>query len=148
MLVPLFWSQPGYSLKPAPVLAADRTRSQHLDALRRHFQKIVGQYGPSVRSTLYSQHRRLRSRQSIVNLSEQHGKEAPVTVGYREYVSELAWDDVQSVLYSIFRCGSVLKLDRYTEYDFHAETKGMKYVNNVTPIKILSTPQGMRRYHC
>ncbi|EIN07173.1 hypothetical protein PUNSTDRAFT_126985 [Punctularia strigosozonata HHB-11173 SS5] len=94
--IPLFWSQPGYSLKPAPVLASDRTHSQQLDAVRRHFQRTVGHYGPN----------------NVVNLAEQHGKEAAVTCAYRDFVSEMAWPDVN-----------------YTEYDFHAETKGMKYEN-------------------
>lgn len=51
--VPLFWSQPGYSLKPAPVLASERTHAQHLDVIRRHFQKLVGQYGPNVSRALH-----------------------------------------------------------------------------------------------
>lgn len=48
-LVPLFWGQPGYSLKPAPVLSPDRTHAQNLDAIRRHFTKTVTRYGPHVR---------------------------------------------------------------------------------------------------
>ncbi|KAK7020499.1 SacI homology domain-containing protein [Favolaschia claudopus] len=47
---------------------------------------------------------------SIVNLAEQNGKEASVTQGYREYTTEMA--DKNAV---------------YHEYDFHTETKGMKY---------------------
>ncbi|THH10834.1 hypothetical protein EW145_g1054 [Phellinidium pouzarii] len=48
----------------------------------------------------------------IVNLAEQLGKEAAITNAYREYINELGSKDV-----------------RYTEYDFHSETKGMKYEN-------------------
>ncbi|TFY55822.1 hypothetical protein EVG20_g9178 [Dentipellis fragilis] len=94
--IPLFWTQSGYSLKPAPNLSPERTHEQHLDALRRHFQRTQKIYGPH----------------AIVNLSEQHGKEAAVTNAYREYVSEVSLPDI-----------------RYCEYDFHAETKGMKYEN-------------------
>ncbi|KAI0082839.1 hypothetical protein K474DRAFT_1584893 [Panus rudis PR-1116 ss-1] len=94
--IPLFWSQPGYSLKPAPVLSPDRTHAQNLDAMRRHFVKTVGRYG----------------HHTIVNLAEQHGKESVVTNAYRDYAHELNMPDVQ-----------------YNEYDFHAETKGMKYEN-------------------
>ncbi|EPQ58006.1 hypothetical protein GLOTRDRAFT_114553 [Gloeophyllum trabeum ATCC 11539] len=94
--IPLFWTQPGYSLKPAPVLSPERTHDQHLDAIRRHFQKLISKYGPN----------------TIVNLAEQHGKEAVVTSAYRQYTSELNIPEVQ-----------------YNDYDFHTETKGMKYEN-------------------
>ncbi|KAH9930723.1 SacI homology domain-containing protein [Fomitopsis serialis] len=94
--IPLYWKQEGYSLKPAPQLAPDRTHDQNLDAIRRHFQKTLAVYGPH----------------NIINLAEQHGKEAQVTDAYRDYVKEL--DD---------------KRIQYHTYDFHAETKGMKYEN-------------------
>ncbi|KAK0483841.1 SacI homology domain-containing protein [Armillaria novae-zelandiae] len=94
--IPLYWTQTGYGLKPPPVLAADRTHEQNLDAMKRHFGRTVPLYGPH----------------AIVNLAEQHGKEAAVTQGYRDCMAELALPDVQ-----------------YHEYDFHVETKGMKYEN-------------------
>lgn len=46
---------------------------------------------------------------TIVNLAEQHGKEGVITQSYRECMHELDMKDAQ-----------------YHEYDFHAETKGMK----------------------
>ncbi|KAI0664663.1 SacI homology domain-containing protein [Cubamyces menziesii] len=49
---------------------------------------------------------------TIVNLAEQHGKEGQVTNAYGQYVKELDPKDV-----------------KYVAYDFHAETKGMKYEN-------------------
>ncbi|KAF8275070.1 SacI homology domain-containing protein [Lactarius quietus] len=49
---------------------------------------------------------------TIVNLAERHGKEGVLTNAYREYVEEAQLPDV-----------------KYCEYDFHAETKGMKYEN-------------------
>ncbi|OSD08576.1 hypothetical protein PYCCODRAFT_1429632 [Trametes coccinea BRFM310] len=49
---------------------------------------------------------------TIVNLAEQHGKEGQVTNAYGQYVNELHPEDV-----------------KYVAYDFHAETKGMKYEN-------------------
>lgn len=94
--IPLYWTQTGYGLKPPPVLAADRTHEQNLDAMKRHFGRTVPLYGPH----------------TIVNLAEQHGKEAAVTQGYRDCMAELLLPDVQ-----------------YHEYDFHVETKGMKYEN-------------------
>lgn len=47
-LVPLFWTQSGYSLKPAPTLSLDRTHEQNIDTLNRHFTKTIGRYGPHV----------------------------------------------------------------------------------------------------
>ncbi|OBZ69155.1 Proteasome subunit beta type-5 [Grifola frondosa] len=49
---------------------------------------------------------------TIVNLAERHGKEAQVTNAYGNIVAELDSKDI-----------------RYKAYDFHAETKGMKYEN-------------------
>ncbi|KAJ7097797.1 SacI homology domain-containing protein [Mycena belliarum] len=94
--IPLFWTQSGYGLKPPPLIATDRTHDQHLDVIKRHFQRTLPKYGPH----------------TIVNLAEQHGKEAGITQGYREYANELADKEVV-----------------YHEYDFHTETKGMKYEN-------------------
>lgn len=49
---------------------------------------------------------------TVLNLAEQHGKEGAITQGYREYMQEMDSKDA-----------------RYCEYDFHTETKGMKYEN-------------------
>ncbi|KAG6860598.1 hypothetical protein C0995_009488 [Termitomyces sp. Mi166 len=49
---------------------------------------------------------------TALNLAEQHGKEGAVTDAYRQYMQELDCPDA-----------------RYHEYDFHKETKGMKYEN-------------------
>ncbi|KAH0583578.1 hypothetical protein H2248_009201 [Termitomyces sp. 'cryptogamus'] len=49
---------------------------------------------------------------TLLNLAEQHGKEGAVTDAYRHYMQELDSPDA-----------------RYHEYDFHEETKGMKYEN-------------------
>lgn len=106
--VPLYWQQSGYSLKPAPSLSTERTHDQNLDALRRHFQKTAGRYGPHV-SCRYSANG-LRDligyMQTIVNLAEQHGKEGAITNAYGDYVKELDSPDVQyahSVLfYAVF----------------------------------------------
>ncbi|KAG0705071.1 SacI homology domain-containing protein [Suillus ampliporus] len=94
--IPLFWTQSGYSMKPPPVLAPERTPAQNLDALKRHFRYAVPVYGSH----------------TIVNLAEQHGKEGLITNAYREYATKLDTKDA-----------------RYCEFDFHRETKGMKYEN-------------------
>jgi phosphatidylinositol 4-phosphatase len=47
-LVPLFWTQSGYSMKPPPTLNPDRDYEQHSNALKRHFAKTISRYGPHV----------------------------------------------------------------------------------------------------
>uniref|UniRef100_A0A8H7Y3J5 SAC domain-containing protein n=1 Tax=Psilocybe cubensis TaxID=181762 RepID=A0A8H7Y3J5_PSICU len=100
--VPLFWTQSGYGLKPPPVLAADRTHTQNMQALKKHFLNTIPVYGPH----------------TVVNLAEQAGKEGAITQAYRNYMHELN-----------------LKEATYCEYDFHTETKGMKYENISTLIE-------------
>ncbi|KAG1770369.1 SacI homology domain-containing protein [Suillus placidus] len=60
--------------------------------------------------------------QTIVNLAEQHGKEGMITNAYREYATKLDAKDV-----------------RYCEFDFHRETRGMKYENIYKLINQLGT---------
>ena len=59
MAVPLFWTQTGYGLKPPPVLAADHTPAQNIDAMKRHFQRTLTRYGPHVSVAAF--HTRLAS---------------------------------------------------------------------------------------
>ncbi|KAH9180498.1 SacI homology domain-containing protein [Lactarius sanguifluus] len=94
--IPLFWTQSGPGLKPAPQLSPGATRQQNLKALSRHFKRTLPTYGPH----------------TIVNLAERHGREGIITNAYGEYVEEAQLPDV-----------------KYCAYDFHAETKGMKYEN-------------------
>ncbi|KAH9001323.1 SacI homology domain-containing protein [Lactarius akahatsu] len=94
--IPLFWTQSGPGLKPAPQLSPGATRQQNLKALSRHFKRTLPTYGPH----------------TIVNLAERHGREGMITNAYGEYVEEAQLSDV-----------------KYCAYDFHAETKGMKYEN-------------------
>ncbi|KZO95798.1 hypothetical protein CALVIDRAFT_482345 [Calocera viscosa TUFC12733] len=93
--IPLYWSQPqpGLQLKPIPKL--DRPLGDSSDIMRKHFTKL-SQYWPI----------------TIVNLAEITGKEAVVTLAYREVAQGLNMKDV-----------------KYHEFDFHHECKGMKYEN-------------------
>lgn len=103
--VPLFWTQTGYGLKPPPLLAPDCTHEQNLSALKRHFERSVPKYGPHVRSGQLSFYLVLKFKQTAVNLAEQHGKEAAITQGYREYMAELADKDAVygfTFLFSVF----------------------------------------------
>lgn len=90
-IVPLYWSQQGYGLKPPPQLAKDRTPEQNLDAMKRHFGRLINMYGPL----------------TVVNLAEQHGKEAPLTIAYRDTVNALGMKDVQ---YAFFFQGLARKV--------------------------------------
>lgn len=92
--IPLFWKQFGYSLKPPPVLAPERTSEQNMDTMKRHFQSTISVYGPHM----------------IVNLAEQNGKEGTLCGAYKAYVNQLNRNSVS-----------------YCEFDFHHETRGMKY---------------------
>lgn len=98
VVVPLFWTQTGYGLKPPPLLASDRTHAQNLDMLRRHFNRTVSLYGPHVCHN--SQPNPIvkliyEPVQTILNLAEQSGKEGPVTDAYREYMHELDSKDAR-----------------------------------------------------
>lgn len=86
----MFWTQTGYGLKPPPLLATDRTHEQNLDALKRHFKRTVPKYGPHVCLPHVHCLLRIDILKAIVNLAEQHGKEAAITQGYREYMTEMA----------------------------------------------------------
>ncbi|KAI6166942.1 SacI homology domain-containing protein [Pisolithus thermaeus] len=92
--IPLFWKQFGYSLKPPPVLAPERTPEQNVDAMKRHFHNTTSVYGPHM----------------IVNLTEQKGKEGTLCGAYKAYVNQLSSSNVS-----------------YCEFDFHHETRGLKY---------------------
>ncbi len=52
LTVPLYWTQPGYGLRPAPTLDPARTPEQNLNVLKAHFEKSVQRYGPNVSAPL------------------------------------------------------------------------------------------------
>lgn len=96
-IVPLFWTQSGYGLKPPPQLSTERTQSQRSEALKRHFSRTLTIYGPLVRIfpiTIMFDFNCI-SMQTVVNLAEQHGKEGAITSAFRESMSELGSSDVQ-----------------------------------------------------
>ncbi|KAJ3818742.1 SacI homology domain-containing protein [Lentinula raphanica] len=111
--IPLFWTQNGYGLKPPPLVSTERTHEQHLNAMKRHFQKTVPRYGPH----------------TVVNLAEQTGKEGGVTCAYRDFLKELNLPDV-----------------KYNEYDFHKETKGMKYENIAHLVDSMEKPFDLQAF--
>ncbi|KAL7420820.1 hypothetical protein Q5752_004773 [Cryptotrichosporon argae] len=92
--IPLKWSQSPYSMKPPPVL--DQPIEQTYSVANLHFDDLTSRYGPV----------------TIVNLSEQTGKEAVVTNGYKTLVDSLGRADIV-----------------YKDFDFHAKCHGMKWEN-------------------
>ncbi|KAG6820642.1 hypothetical protein H0H93_013841 [Arthromyces matolae] len=117
--IPLFWTQTGYGLKPPPLLATDRTHTQNLDMLKRHFDKTVALYGPH----------------AILNLAEQHGKEGAVTDGYRQYMQELDSPDA--------RYENISKLVEAMDKEFDAQ--GYLWISNNT---IMSQQKCVWRVNC
>ncbi|CAE6426462.1 unnamed protein product, partial [Rhizoctonia solani] len=98
--IPLFWSQPGLALKPPPKL--DRSVEDALAPARQHFQ--------SCSRTCTSDGQ--PSPVMCVNLVEKGGREGVVGSGFDELVEMVGEEDIKIV-----------------HFDFHAETKGMKYEN-------------------
>ncbi|KAJ1309598.1 hypothetical protein OPQ81_006371 [Rhizoctonia solani] len=98
--IPLFWSQPGLALKPPPKL--DRTVEEALAPARQHFQSCSRTCTSDSKS----------SPVMCVNLVEMGGREGVVGSAFGELVNMIGEDDLKLV-----------------DFDFHAETKGMKYEN-------------------
>ncbi|CAE6441727.1 unnamed protein product [Rhizoctonia solani] len=98
--IPVFWSQPGLSLKPPPKL--DRPVEEALTPARQHFQSCA--------RTCTSDNK--PSPVMCVNLVEKGGREGVVGSAFGDLVNMVAEDDFKLV-----------------DFDFHAETKGMKYEN-------------------
>ncbi|GMK56774.1 hypothetical protein CspeluHIS016_0306140 [Cutaneotrichosporon spelunceum] len=92
--IPLRWSQSPWSMKPTPVL--DQPVDKTFSVANLHFDDLCQRYGPV----------------TIVNLSEQHGREAAVTNGYTELVADLGRSDLH-----------------YVPFDFHEHCKGMNWAN-------------------
>ncbi|OCF38942.1 inositol polyphosphate-5-phosphatase F [Kwoniella heveanensis CBS 569] len=92
--IPLRWGQSPFSMKPPPVLNEPVYKAYAVANL--HFNDLTSRYGPI----------------SIINLSEQEGKEAVVTNGYKELIDSLDRKDIT-----------------YTGFDFHAKCHGMKWEN-------------------
>ena len=95
-IVPLFWTQSGYGLKPPPQLSTERTPSQIMDVLARHFARNLATYGPLVRFPLLGLLNVFKcNSQAVVNLAEQHGKEGAITAAFRERMGDLRSSDIQ-----------------------------------------------------
>lgn len=74
-------------MKPPPVL--DQPVDQTYSVANLHFADLAQRYGPIVSTRV------TRLMQTIVNLSEQNGREGLVTNGYEELVNNLGRGDVK-----------------------------------------------------
>lgn len=71
---------------------------------------------------------------SVVNLAELGGREGVLSQAYNKHVTEWNSPDVgYSTAFSLVVLGLIFS-DSYCDYDFHAETKGMKWA---TPAVII-----------
>ncbi|THU85663.1 hypothetical protein K435DRAFT_869083 [Dendrothele bispora CBS 962.96] len=117
--IPLYWTQTSYGLKPPPILSTNRTHAQNLDAMKKHLERLKTRYvSPSSSQELQSpKDKDAGGEITIINLAEQGktSKEHEVAGGFGKGVSELAEKGLTGV--------------GYHDYDFHVETKGMKYEN-------------------
>ncbi|CAE6421011.1 unnamed protein product [Rhizoctonia solani] len=114
--IPLFWSQPGLALKPPPKL--DRSVEDALAPARQHLQ--------SCSRTCTSDGK--PSPVTCVNLVEKGGREGVVGSGFDELVKMVREDDINIVQYVNFLFLLYVGVNE-SSFDFHAETKGMKYEN-------------------
>lgn len=99
--IPLFFTQSPYSLKPAPVI--QHSSESNYEACRRHFERLMTQYGSL----------------QIVNLVEKHGVESRVGNEYEKTVAKL-----NEELFAK-RQSEV----PFEWFDFHAACRGMKFEN-------------------
>ncbi|CCA69257.1 related to SAC1-recessive suppressor of secretory defect [Serendipita indica DSM 11827] len=131
--IPLFWSQPGYGLKPPPQLDSTKTSEQNSQAMRAHLANAIARYGPV----------------SCVNLAEQTGKEGPITDAFRETMNGLG---LQGAKYNEWdfhrecrgmRYENISKLIHKLERTF--EQQGFYWTSGST---ILARQKGVFRVNC
>ncbi|KAK7467319.1 hypothetical protein VKT23_004376 [Stygiomarasmius scandens] len=118
--IPLYWTQTSYGLKPPPILSTSRTHAQNLDAMKRHLERLKTKYVSAPGQEPHSPKDKDKdggSEITIINLAEQSktSKEAEVAGGFGKGVNELVQKGLTGV--------------GYHDYDFHVETRGMKYEN-------------------
>ncbi|KAG8862018.1 hypothetical protein FRB96_002461 [Tulasnella sp. 330] len=129
--IPLFWSQPGVNLKPAPKL--DKPREESIIVFRQHFEEISTAYGPV----------------TAVDVAELTGKEAVVTAPYREAMEHL--NSPQATYHEFdfhrecagMRYENIAKLVTKLERTF--ESQGFFWVSG--PL-VLSRQHGVFRVNC
>jgi phosphatidylinositol 4-phosphatase len=77
LVVPLFWSQSPYSLKPKPVL--DRSDDENEVAITTHFRRLIETYGRII----------------CINLAESTGREEIIGSAYKKAVSQINNDNIE-----------------------------------------------------
>ncbi|KAJ2724243.1 hypothetical protein GGI07_002113 [Coemansia sp. Benny D115] len=98
--MPFYWKQTPSGLQPAPVVLKSDDENARVCAL--HLQREIDRLG----------------RQVLVNLVEHKGREAVVGSKYASIVGQCVSDELIDA-----------RMVRYIPWDFHHETRGMKYEN-------------------
>ncbi|KAJ2779814.1 hypothetical protein GGI15_003755 [Coemansia interrupta] len=98
--IPFCWKQPASGLHPAPVVL--KSDSENVGVCAKHMQREIQRHG----------------RQVLVNLVEHKGREATVGSKYASIVGQCVADEMVDA-----------RMIRYIPWDFHFETRGMRYEN-------------------
>ncbi|KAJ2612895.1 hypothetical protein H4S08_002485 [Coemansia sp. RSA 1365] len=98
--IPFFWKQPASGLQPLPVVT--KTNSENVTICAKHLQRVSGRFGRLV----------------LLNLVEHKGREAIVGGAYANFVGQCVSDELIDA-----------HMIRYVPWDFHHETRGMRYDN-------------------
>ncbi|KAJ2361802.1 hypothetical protein H4S01_005100, partial [Coemansia sp. RSA 2610] len=98
--MPFFWKQPASGLHPAPIVTGEI--ADNAVACARHLNHEIERLG----------------RQTLVNLVEHKGREAIVGSTYASLVGHCVSDEMIDA-----------RMVRYVPWDFHHETRGMRYDN-------------------
>ncbi|KAJ1725617.1 hypothetical protein LPJ53_000287 [Coemansia erecta] len=98
--IPFYWKQPASGLHPAPVVL--KGDSENIGVCAKHLQREIQRHG----------------RQVLVNLVEHKGREATVGSKYATVVGQCVADEMVDA-----------RMIRYIPWDFHFETRGMRYEN-------------------
>ncbi|PIA19050.1 hypothetical protein COEREDRAFT_90939 [Coemansia reversa NRRL 1564] len=98
--MPFFWKQPASGLQPLPVVT--NTSSENVAICAKHLQRESSRFGRLV----------------LLNLVEHKGREAIVGSAYANFVGQCVSDELIDA-----------HLIRYVPWDFHHETRGMRYDN-------------------
>ncbi|KAJ2082366.1 hypothetical protein H4R24_001671 [Coemansia sp. RSA 988] len=98
--MPFFWKQPASGLHPVPVVT--KSNNENVEVCAKHLQRECSRLGRAV----------------LLNLVEHKGREAIVGGAYANFVGQCVSDELIEA-----------HLIRYVPWDFHHETRGMRYDN-------------------
>ncbi|KAJ2878255.1 hypothetical protein FB639_003446 [Coemansia asiatica] len=98
--MPFYWKQAASGLHPVPVVLKSDSENAHVCGI--HLKREIGRLG----------------RQVLINLVEHKGREAAVGSMFANIVGQCVADEIVDA-----------QMVRYIPWDFHQETRGMRYEN-------------------